>query len=96
MIQLHDLFFKKFISKTQINQAINGIVVKINEDYKDMMSKSTKELDKESKEKYQEAKWLIKSLKERSIAIIRVSRAIMKSQNEFLEKGKLFLKPLVL
>ena len=34
MIQLHDLFFKKFISKTQINQAINGIVVKINEDYK--------------------------------------------------------------
>ena len=35
MIQLHDLFFKKFISKTQINQAINGIVVKINEDYKE-------------------------------------------------------------
>ena len=35
MIQLHDLFFKKFISKTQINQAVNGIVVKINEDYKE-------------------------------------------------------------
>lgn len=74
----------------------NFLKLKINEDYKDMMSKSTKELDKESKEKYQEAKWLIKSLKERSITIIRVSRAIMKSQNEFLEKGKLFLKPLVL
>ena len=34
MIQLHDLFFKKYISKTQINQVINGVVVKINDDYK--------------------------------------------------------------
>ncbi len=34
MIQLHDLFFKKYISKTQINQVINDVVVKINDDYK--------------------------------------------------------------
>jgi len=35
MIQLHDLFFKKFISKIQINQAVNGVIVKINDDYKE-------------------------------------------------------------
>ncbi len=35
MIQLHDLFFEEFISVTQINQAVNGVAVKINDDYKD-------------------------------------------------------------
>ena len=34
MIQLHDLFFETFISETEINQAVNGVAVKINEDYK--------------------------------------------------------------
>ena len=34
MIQLHDLFFKKFISETEINIAVNGVAVQINEDYK--------------------------------------------------------------
>jgi adenylate kinase len=34
MIQLHDLFFEKFITKTQISQAVNGVAVKINDDYK--------------------------------------------------------------
>ncbi len=34
MIQLHDLFFEKFISQTEINQVVNGVAVKINDDYK--------------------------------------------------------------
>lgn len=34
MIQLHDLFFEEFISATQINQAVNGVAVRINDDYK--------------------------------------------------------------
>ena len=34
MIQLHDLFFQKFISETEINLAVNGVAVQINEDYK--------------------------------------------------------------
>ena len=60
------------------------------------MKKESDKFDKEAKDKHQEAKWLIKSLRERSITIIRVSRAIMKKQSEFLEKGNLFLKPLIL
>lgn len=34
MIQLHDLFFEEFLTKTQINQAVNGVAVKINDDFK--------------------------------------------------------------
>ena len=74
----------------------NFLKLKINEDYQDIIKKDLKKFDNEAKDKYQEAKWLIKSLRERSITIIRVSRAIMKKQNKFLEKGKLFLKPLIL
>ena len=70
--------------------------LKINQDYQDMIDKESNKFDKESKNKHQEAKWLIKSLRERSITIIRVSRAIMQHQNEFLEKGKLFLRPLII
>ena len=74
----------------------NFLKLKINEDYQDIMKKESDKFDKEAKDKHQEAKWLIKSLRERSITIIRVSRAIMKKQSEFLEKGNLFLKPLIL
>lgn len=34
VIQLHDLFFEKIISKIEISQAINGIAIQINDDYK--------------------------------------------------------------
>jgi|TARA_B100001105_G_scaffold252179_1_gene243232 RNA polymerase sigma-54 factor len=74
----------------------NFLKLKINEDYQDIMKKESDKFNKEAKDKHQEAKWLIKSLRERSITIIRVSRAIMKEQSEFLEKGNLFLKPLIL
>lgn len=35
MVQLHDLFFEDYISETEINQAINGVSVRINGDFKD-------------------------------------------------------------
>ena len=54
------------------------------------------EHDQELKEKFQEAKWLIKNLSERSISILRVTKAIMKNQIDFLEKGELYIKPLSL
>ena len=48
------------------------------------------------KEKLQEAKVANKNLQQRAITIIRVSRAIMDHQKDFLEKGELFLGPLIL
>jgi adenylate kinase len=35
MIQLHDLYFEKFISRSEINLAINSVALKINNDFKD-------------------------------------------------------------
>ncbi len=70
--------------------------LKINEDYEDIFKKDSVKFHTDAKDKYQEAKWLIKSLRDRSITIIRVSRAIMKKQEEFLEHGNEFLKPLIL
>ena len=74
----------------------NFLRLKINEDYHDIARIKPDKFNKELKDKLQEAKWLITNLRERSITIIRVSRAIMKKQIDFLEKGKSFLKPLIL
>ncbi|MDG2252368.1 MAG: RNA polymerase factor sigma-54 [Methylophilaceae bacterium] len=65
---------------------------KYEESFKDIPQDSISDL----KEKLQEAKWLIKNLQQRAITIIRVSRAIMEHQKDFLEKGELFLSPLIL
>lgn len=48
------------------------------------------------KEKFQEAKWLVKNLEQRSITILRVARAIMSYQVNFLENGEQGIKPLKL
>ena len=74
----------------------NFLKLKINEDYEDIFKKDSVKFHTDAKDKYQEAKWLIKSLRDRSITIIRVSRAIMKKQEDFLEHGNEFLKPLIL
>ena len=52
--------------------------------------------DQDLKEKFQEAKWLIKNLNERSISIIRVAREIMKNQINFLEHGESSISSLTL
>ena len=74
----------------------NFLKLKINDEYQKMINKNSNTFDSSAKDQYQEAKWLIKNLRERSITILRVSRAIMGKQTSFLEKGKLYLKPLIL
>ena len=48
------------------------------------------------KEKFQEARWLVKNLEQRSITILRVSKKIMSYQVNFLANGEEFIKPLKL
>ncbi len=48
------------------------------------------------KEKFQEARWLVKNLEQRSITILRVSKEIMSYQVNFLDNGEEFIKPLKL
>jgi RNA polymerase sigma-54 factor len=89
-----DVFVKKEGSQwiTTLNED-NHIKLKLEENSQDLLSNS---LEKNLKEKFQEAKWLIKNLNERSISILRVSRAIMQNQINFLEHGESGIKPLTL
>ena len=48
------------------------------------------------KDKFQEARWLVKNLEQRSITILRVSKEIMSYQVNFLANGEEFIKPLKL
>jgi RNA polymerase sigma-54 factor len=89
-----DVFVKKEGSQwiTTLNED-NHIKLKLQENANDLLTNS---LEQDLKEKFQEAKWLIKNLNERSISILRVSRAIMQNQINFLENGKSGIKPLTL
>jgi len=89
-----DVFVKKEGSQwiTTLNED-NHIKLKLEENSQDLLSNS---LEQDLKEKFQEAKWLIKNLNERSISILRVSRAIMQNQINFLEHGESGIKPLTL
>ena len=89
-----DVFVKKENGQwiTNLNED-NHIKLKLEENSQDILSNS---LEQDLKEKFQEAKWLIKNLNERSISILRVSRAIMQNQINFLEHGESGIKPLTL
>jgi RNA polymerase sigma-54 factor len=89
-----DVFVKKDGGQwiTTLNED-NHIKLKLEENAQDLLSTS---LEQDLKEKFQEAKWLIKNLNERSISILRVSREIMQNQIYFLEHGESGIKPLTL
>jgi len=48
------------------------------------------------KEHFREAQWLIKSLQSRSETLLKVGSKIVEVQQDFLEKGEEFMKPMVL
>lgn len=48
------------------------------------------------RQRYQEAKWFLQSLKQRNETITRVAREIMRHQSGFLEHGEREMKPLTL
>jgi len=48
------------------------------------------------REKIEAAKWLMSNITQRQQTILRIGKAIMKVQEEFLEKGEEFIKPLTL
>jgi len=65
--------------------------IKLNEDHQDLIK------DNEFlKEQFQEAKWLVKNLEQRSITILRVARTIMEKQKTFLDHGPHHIKPMIL
>lgn len=48
------------------------------------------------RERLQEARWFLKSLRQRNETLLRVARAVIERQTDFLEHGEAALKPLVM
>ena len=89
-----DVFVKKENDKwiTSLNEE-NNIKLKLIENAQNVIKTSPND---DLKEKFQEAKWLIKNLSERSISILRVAREIMQNQINFLENGESDINSLTL
>tara|TARA_B100000780_G_scaffold272651_1_gene235154 strand:+ start:214 stop:1533 length:1320 start_codon:yes stop_codon:yes gene_type:complete len=89
-----DVFVKKINGEwvVELNNE-SFFKIKINNDYKNILSDKK---NSELKNQFQEAKWIIKTLQQRSISILRVSRSIIERQIDFLEKDESHIKPLTL
>jgi RNA polymerase sigma-54 factor len=72
--------------------------LRINEDYRKMMGngKVTREEKQYLRDKVESAKWLIRNVEQRQQTILRIARAIVDIQQEFLERGIEFIRPLTL
>ena len=89
-------------SNGEFKVTLNGSGVprlRINRYYKNLVEQMEEDgnLTKEYiQEKIKAGQWLMKSIEQRQKTIYRVTQSILKFQQEFLEKGIHFLKPLVL
>lgn len=72
--------------------------LRINNQYRSMIS--NKRISREERQyvrdKLESAKWLIRNIEQRQQTILRIARAIVEVQSDFLEKGVEFIKPLTL
>jgi RNA polymerase sigma-54 factor len=72
--------------------------VLINQSYLAEVTSRTRTKDEREyiSERMQSANWLIKALHQRATTILKVSKEIVRTQDDFLTKGVQFLKPLTL
>ncbi|GJL80129.1 MAG: RNA polymerase sigma-54 factor [Nitrospinaceae bacterium] len=71
--------------------------LRINPFYQNLLNRTNEGQTKEYLEnKYRSALWLIKSIDQRRQTIYKVGKSIIKLQQEFLDRGLAYLKPMVL
>ena len=71
--------------------------LRINSEYSSLIKKSDNSKDNQClKDHLQEANWFIKSLQSRNDTLLRVARAIVARQKDFLEHGPITMKSMVL
>ncbi|MFQ5676740.1 MAG: RNA polymerase factor sigma-54, partial [bacterium] len=73
--------------------------LRINNSYKKLLlnkKKSSKETRDYIRQSLESARWLINSIHQRRATILRVMEAIIDKQKDFFERGKDFLKPMIL
>ena len=93
-----DVFVKKDkygIYHVELNNASLPRLL-INQHYYSEISKSDKATKKYLKENLSSANFLIKSLHQRAVSILKVSEEIVKYQYDFFEKGIEYIKPMAL
>jgi RNA polymerase sigma-54 factor len=73
--------------------------LRINNSYRNLLldKKNTAKKTKEFiKNRLESARWLINSIHQRRVTIVKVVEAIIKRQFEFFDKGSVYLKPMIL
>lgn len=70
--------------------------LRINRLYADILSRNRSAGSQQLASQLQEAKWLIKNVRQRFDTILRVSQAIVDRQRHFFEHGEVAMRPLVL
>ena len=72
--------------------------ITVNDEYiKEIESLKCNETDKKFiSENINSAKWLIKAIEQRNITTLKISSEIINQQKEFFERGKKFLRPMIL
>jgi RNA polymerase sigma-54 factor len=72
--------------------------LRVNPHYRDLARNiKTERKDKQYlRDKVESAKWLIRNIEQRQQTILRIARAIVEVQEDFLERGVEFIKPLTL
>lgn len=74
-------------------------MLRISNAYRNILSqrgKVPKETRHYIKQKIESARWLINSIQQRKVTILKVMKEIVHRQEEFFEKGKGFMKPMIL
>ena len=87
-------------NKDQWNVELNNSTlpkVCVNEDYvKEIESLGNNSDKKYISESLNSARWLIKAIEQRNLTTLKISSEIISQQRDFFEKGKKFLKPMIL
>ncbi len=73
--------------------------LRINKAYRDLLldkKKASKETRDYIRQRLESARWLINSINQRRLTILRVMEAIIRRQRDFFEKGREYIKPMIL
>lgn len=70
--------------------------VRLNAEYKSLLTEKNIDIHHYIKEKYEELQWLLKSINQRQVTLYRVAKAIVEVQKDYFYQGSQALKPLTL
>lgn len=92
-----DVIVEKHKGKWQVHLNPEAMPkLRVNQVYANILQQRDEKNGSQLSSQLQEAKWLIKNLRQRFETILRVAQAIVERQEKFLEHGEIGMRPLVL